>query len=78
MGGEMIREAKVSPSPGRDQEVRVQWLNPSPLTPRMLRQYIFFFILILHPCLYLVFAKSQGDHAHRSLPGPAFQCPGFY
>lgn len=72
MGGEMMREAKVSHSPMRDPEVRAQWLNPSPLTPRMLRQYIFFFLLILDPCLYLVFAQSQGDHAHRSLPGPSF------
>lgn len=35
MGGEMIREAKVSHSPAGDEEVRVQWLNPSPLTARM-------------------------------------------
>lgn len=78
MGGEMIGEGKVCPSPGRAQERKVQWLNPSPLTPKLFRYNIFSFLLTLDPCLYLVFAKSQGDHAHGSLPGPFFQCPGFH
>lgn len=78
MGGEMIREGKLCHSPTRDLEVRIQWLHPSPLAPRMLRQHISLFLLTLDPCLYLVFAKSQGTHAQRSLPGPFLQCPGFH
>ena len=62
----MIREGKVCHSPHERSGAQAQWLNPSPLTPI---QCIFSFILTLDPCLYLVFAKSQGAHAQGSLPG---------
>lgn len=77
VGQVMIREEKVCRSPMGDQDCKVQWLNPSPLTVRLFGKYIFFFLLILDPCLYLELVKSQGDHAQGSLPGPFSQCPGF-
>lgn len=41
-------------------------------------QTIYFSFFTLDPCLYLVFAKSQGNDTQGSLPGPFLQCPGFH
>lgn len=40
VGQVMIREEKVCRCPMGDQDCKVQWLNPSPLTVRLFGKYI--------------------------------------